>query len=232
MRRAMRIGSNGGRHGGTARRNAASCPTSRRATSSHETVIQIVGMTKTYVLGDIEVHALRGVGPDDRARRVRRDDGRVGLGQIDADEHARMPGPAHQRPLHPRGRGRRATRTSRNSRRSAAGGSGSFFRISTCCREPSALENVELPLFYSALDRRRRASRRRPGEAGRTRGPRAEPSESTLGRTAAARRDCARAGQSPVDTAGRRADRQSRLDQFGRDNGRAAPTSIASRASR
>ena len=25
------------------------------------TVIQIVGMTKTYVLGDIEVHALRGV---------------------------------------------------------------------------------------------------------------------------------------------------------------------------
>ena len=25
------------------------------------TVIQIIGMTKTYVLGDIEVHALRGV---------------------------------------------------------------------------------------------------------------------------------------------------------------------------
>ena len=90
------------------RRDAASASLVAR-TRRMNTVIQIVGMTKTYVLGDIEVHALRGRRPDDRARRVRRGDGRVGLGQIDADEHARMPGPADQRPLHPRGRGRRAT---------------------------------------------------------------------------------------------------------------------------
>ncbi len=43
---------------------SGTCPTRHGESAKHRsmnTVIQIVGMTKTYVLGDIEVHALRGV---------------------------------------------------------------------------------------------------------------------------------------------------------------------------
>ena len=42
-------------------------------------------------MGDVEVHALRGVSLAIDARRVRRDHGPVRLGQVDADEHPRLP---------------------------------------------------------------------------------------------------------------------------------------------
>ena len=59
--------SGSGSHSGGARRSAgrngphASLGMRSPITRPMNTVIQIVGMTKTYVLGDIEVHALRGV---------------------------------------------------------------------------------------------------------------------------------------------------------------------------
>ena len=129
-----------------------------------------------------------------------------------------MPGPAHQRPLHPGGRGRRATE------RVGAGDDPQppnrvrFSELQPAVANLDAGERRVAAVLFG-VDRRRRASRRRPGETGRAGGPRAEPSQSTLGRAAAARGDRARAGKSPVDTARRRADRQSRLDQLGRDNG-------------
>ena len=84
-----------------------------------------------------DVHALNGVNLTHRARRVRRGDGRVGLGQVDADEHARMPRPAHQRQLPARRRGRGSTRRDR-----AGGDSQPPNRVhlpdaSTCWREPA-----------------------------------------------------------------------------------------------
>ena len=54
-------------------------------------IVDVEAVTKVYKLGDVEVHALRGVDARDRQRRVRRDHGLVGLGQVDADEHPRLP---------------------------------------------------------------------------------------------------------------------------------------------
>ena len=59
-------------------------------------LIETVDLWKTYVMGDEEIHALRGVSISDRARRVRRDHGAVGLGQVDADEPDRLPRYAEQ----------------------------------------------------------------------------------------------------------------------------------------
>ena len=53
-------------------------------------LIETVDLWKTYVMGAEEVHALRGVSIQHRARRVRRHHGAVGLGQVDADEPDRL----------------------------------------------------------------------------------------------------------------------------------------------
>ena len=75
----------------------------------------------------------------------------------------------------------------------------------------SALENVELPLLYTRTGRREggRAPRARDGGArgGRAHRPRRAPSQSAVGRPAAARRHRARAGERAVAPARRRADR-------------------------
>ena len=62
-------------------------------------VIDLQDVHKTYRVGDIAVHAPARGQPADRARRVRRDHGRVGQRQDDADEHRRLPGHADQRDL-------------------------------------------------------------------------------------------------------------------------------------
>ena len=83
---------------GSARRHLH--PHSARALSiTMPAVIEIDGLNKTYRMGEVEVQRAAGRQLYDRARRVRRDHGRVGLGQIDPDEHHRMPRSAHQRPL-------------------------------------------------------------------------------------------------------------------------------------
>ena len=59
-------------------------------------LIETRDLWKTYVMGDEEIHALRGVSISDRARRVRRDHGAVRLRQVDADEPDRLPRHADQ----------------------------------------------------------------------------------------------------------------------------------------
>ena len=76
-------------------------------TAMPDWVIKTKDMTKVYKMGEVEVHALRGRFPEDRPRRGGRDHGTFRLGQIDPDEHPRLPGPPHQRRVHPGWRERR-----------------------------------------------------------------------------------------------------------------------------
>ena len=62
-----------------------------------EWVVDAQNITKVYQMGEFEVHALRGVSVQDCPLRSGLDHGAVRLGQIDPDEHAGLPGPAHQR---------------------------------------------------------------------------------------------------------------------------------------
>ena len=161
--------------------------------------------------------------PHDRARRVRRDHGRVGLGQVDADEHPRLPRPPDQRHATCSRASTSRRSTSRRWRASAAGASASSSRASTCSRAPARSRTsscrCSTPAWTARTsERRARAALQLLGLDG----PRAQPAEPALGRPAAARRDRARAGQRPGDPAGRRADRQSRLADRGRDHGRSS----------
>ena len=54
-------------------------------------------LTKTYGAGETAVHALAGVDLTHPARRLRRGHGRLRLGQVDPDEHHRLPRRRHQR---------------------------------------------------------------------------------------------------------------------------------------
>ena len=111
-------------------------------------------------MGDTEVQALRGVSLDIDDGEFVAIMGAVRLGQVDADEHARLPRPPDQR---------RATASTartvagldrRPARRdSQPAASASCSRPSTCCRARSALENVELPLLYAGVGRDERAAR-------------------------------------------------------------------------
>ena len=104
----------------------------------------------------------------DRARRVRRGHGPVGLGQVDLHEPPRLPRHADARQLPARRRGRRAAST----RDALAPDPQPQDRLRVPDLQPaaartSALENVELPLVYAGgparerRERARRAARRR-----------------------------------------------------------------------
>ena len=98
--------------------------------------------------------------------------------------------------------------------------SASSSRASTCCRAPTPLKNVALPLFYAGVSGRERTRRAQGGARGRRpRRPRASPAEPALRRSAAARRDRARAHQRPGRAARRRTDRQPRLADQRRHHG-------------
>ena len=69
-------------------------------------VISVKDLRKIYVVGDIQVHALRGVNVDVEAGRVRVRHGPVGVRQVHVHAHPRVPRPADIRRVHPRRPGR------------------------------------------------------------------------------------------------------------------------------
>ena len=91
--------------------------------------------------------------PHGRAGRDDRDHGRVGLGQVDAHEHPRLPRRADGGQLRARRRARRRARAPTRSRTCATRSSASSSRASTCWRARRALDNVELPLLYDRSGR-------------------------------------------------------------------------------
>ena len=169
--------------------------------------------------------ALRGVSLTVRARRVRRHHGLVGLGQIDADEHSRLPRPAHQRPLFLGGRRcRGAARAGARPHPQRAA------RLRVPELQPAGAHQRHRECRPAALLRRRRAEapRRahragaRGAQAARPRRPRAQHAGPAFRRPAAARRHRPRADQRAEPAARRRADRQSRYANLARDHGDAA----------
>ena len=203
-----------------------------------EPLIRVVDLKRSYALGDVTVHALRGVSLDIAAGLLRRRGRRLGLRQVDAHEHPRPPRPPDLRPATSStgedvsgfDRDRRAELRNRKI--------GFVFQNFSLLPRTTALENVELPLLYNGRGHRPARAprqgdvslleRRRPRRA---RPPHAEPA---LRRPAAARGDRPLARQRPGADPGRRADRQPRQPHERRDHGdpaAAQPRAAASRCS-
>ena len=145
------------RRGATSRalRAAVANAASYGRENSRMALIELDHIVKTYDLGLSKVPALRDVHFSHRAGRVRRHRRAVGLGQVDADEHPRLPRRAHLGPLPLSGRDVSALADDeladvRNLE------IGFVFQSFQLLPRASALENVELPLIY-------RGSRSRSG---------------------------------------------------------------------
>ena len=158
------------------------------------------------------MHALRGVSLDMRRRRVRHHRRAIGLRQVHLHAHPRLPRSPDERDV----RARRTRRLEAVARRAGP--------------RAEREDRVRLPELQPAAadvgDRERRAadalqpSRQSAGGAagagdggarvGRSRRSGRAPSQSAVGRPAAARGDRARADDRAADPAGRRADRQPR----------------------
>ena len=153
--------------------------------------------------------------PRRRAGRVRRRHRAVGLRQVDAHAHPRLPRSADERHSTSstartcRGCRRTSSRSIRNRK------IGFVFQGFNLLSRTTALDNVELPLLYNGAQQDEdwpsgtSARWRRSTAVGLGERYHHYP-EPALGRPAAARRDRARADQRAVDPAGRRADRQPR----------------------
>ena len=121
-------------------------------------VIELRDIVKTYAIGEIQVHALRGVSLDGRSRRLRRDHGRVGVGQVDDDEHHRLPRRADRGWYWLDGVDvRKLDETSLSQVRSRK--IGFVFQSFNLIARTSALANVELPLSYMGVKSRERRER-------------------------------------------------------------------------
>ena len=190
-------------------------------------------VTKVYQMGDVEVRALRGVTLSRRRGRVRGGDGLVGLGQVDADEHPRLPRPADRRRVTSS-----TARTSPGSTRDGAGArsatarSGSCSRASTCCRARARSRTSSCRCSTPDVPRDGAApagAPRRWSGSGSATACDHHP-EPAVGRAAAARRDRARARDRAEGDPGRRADRQPRLADQHRGDG-AVPGAVGEPAS-
>ena len=102
---------------------------------------------RSYELGETRRRGAARRDARRRARRVRRRHGRLGLGQVDVHEHPRLPRSPDARQLPPR-RARRGRALRRRARRDPQ--PRDRLRLPELQPVPrtSALENVELPLFY------------------------------------------------------------------------------------
>ena len=206
------------RPGGSA---AAAAGAADDAAPCMSTVISVKNLVKTYVVGEVEVKALRGVNLDVQRGEFLAVTGPSGSGKstfmhivgcldrptsgqyfLDGQDVSRM--------------SKDALAAVRNKK------IGFVFQGFNLLSRTSALDNVELPLLYGGNGLKTAERHKRAIEmldAGRARQPRRPPSESAVGRPAAARRDRARADQQPVDSAGRRADREPRHANQHRSDG-------------
>src|SRR4030095_9062772 len=180
------------------------------------TVISVRNLVKTYIVGEVEVRALRGVKLEVQKGEFLAVTGPSGSGKstfmhiigcldrptsgqyfLDGQDVSKM--------------SKDALAAVRNKK------IGFVFQGFNLLSRTSALDNVELPLLYGGSTMKTAERHRRAmgvltaGGLGQpARHPPHPPSKSVFRRSAAARADCARADQQPVDSARRRADREPR----------------------
>ena len=182
----------------------------RMSTRRRRPMLVLERVTKSYGTGEVAVQALRGIDLVARARRLRRDHGRLGQRQVDADEPRRLPRRADDRTVPDRRRRRR------RPRRLPAG------------VHPQPAHRVRLPelqpdpAHLSAPQRGAAADLRAGAEGGaaaaggggaaggRAPRPDAPRPRAALGRSAAARAIARAIVDRPGDRARRRADREPR----------------------
>ena len=122
-------------------------------------LIETQDLWKTYVMGEEEIHALRGVSIADPARRVRRHHGAVRLRQVDADEPDRLPRHARRKGSYLLNGKLVSQMNDDELARIRNKEIGFVFQTFNLLPRATALHNVELPLIYAGIDSKTRIER-------------------------------------------------------------------------